>query len=216
MNWHPILYSTPMVQAILQGRKTMTRRIMKIQPNEDGVSYMKNAPLDWEQIYNDVWKPWKLETDEGEALSVLCPYGCPGDILWVRERFELFDRGTDDNGFDGYLRYVADQKEIRWPSHPLSPCIKPSIHMPKAACRLFLKIKSIKVERLHDISQADAIAEGVERLYNTTSLVYKNYMFKDDVVDAKNSFKSLWQKINGIESWQQNPWVWVIKFEKID
>ncbi len=81
-----------MVKELLAGRKTMTRRSMKVQPNENGVSFMPNAPLDWESIYKEEWKPWKFDTEEGETVCLHCPYGEVRDLLWARETFQ---KGTD-------------------------------------------------------------------------------------------------------------------------
>lgn len=230
MNIKQILFSTPMVQANLDGSKTQTRRVVKPQPNESGISYMKNPPLDWEQVYKTEWKPWKLETDEGETIALDCPYGQVGDILWVREKFcptgsnELLHNETRKPFF-----YAADiiekdfaysvMKDYGWK-------MKPSIHMPKAACRIFLKITNVRVERLQDISEEDAKAEGVK--LHKSGNHYLNY-FEDkhrvtqfiySCKTAKDSFASLWRIINGFRdepfAWHKNPWVWVIEFERIN
>lgn len=135
----PILFSTPMVQAILAGRKTMTRRIIKPQPGTD-VSYMANEPLDW----IGQWYPWKWDTEEGESISKHCPFGQIGDLLWVREAWaNCYNLLT--NPFETFFLYKADgtANVHRW---------KPSIHMPKAAARIWLEVTNIRVERLQDIS----------------------------------------------------------------
>ena len=98
----PILFSTPMVQAILAGRKTMTRRIIKPQPGTD-VSYMANEPLDWV----GQWYPWKWDTEEGETIQKNCPYGQPGDLLWVRETFRKYYH-VDENGYNHYDKEIID------------------------------------------------------------------------------------------------------------
>lgn len=214
----PILFSTPMVQAILKGRKTQTRRVMKPQPDENGVSYMPNAPLYWEETYREEWKPWKWDTEQGESFSKFCPYGQPGDILWVRESCA---RGL----FDEFYYKADGANYVKW---------KPSIHMPKAACRIFLKIKSIRVERLQDISPGDAMDEGLEYCnvdmdaFEGGEFVadYKNYTWRDDesyedyffpsFANPIDSFRTLWQSINGTESWNANPWVWVVTFKRCE
>ncbi|MDO8997221.1 MAG: hypothetical protein Q7U77_11390 [Sediminibacterium sp.] len=182
MKYIPILFSTAMVQAIIEGRKSMTRRVVKPQPSETGVS-----------AFND-----------GEHPQMKCPYGQVGDILWVRESFISgyeCDEGSFNTDEDGeyipVLKYKADRESFDWyDGNSDFPCEKipwkPSIHMPKSACRIFLKITNVRVERLQDISEEDAIAEGIA------------------------SFKSLWQSINGEKSWDDNPWVWVIEFERIE
>lgn len=212
MKFHPILFSTEMVKAILEGRKTMTRRVVKPQPDpeSDGIDYMPCAPsLEWEQYYNEIWKPWKWDTAEGESISSFCPYGEVGDVLWVRESF------TQRNGSVGFSKYVYKagtiDKKIKF---------KPSIHMPKAACRIFLEIISIRVERLQEINHHAAIFEGVEyRHIKDQGLGYKVYgcgTNDQQTASPVFSFKTLWQTINGEESWQSNPWVWVIGFRRIN
>lgn len=233
----PILFSTPMVQAILDGRKTMTRRIVKPQPDpeSDGIEYIPVAPsLDWEQHYNEIWKPFHWETSEGESISSFCPYGQPGDVLWVRESFisgcEMEDGyfKHDEHGntitktwykADGDLNqwYTGDSdfpvENIPW---------KPSIHMPKSACRIFLEVASVRVERLQDISIDDAVKEGIEPITHPPYNDVKKWgwRFKDYIGNSVclpvASFQTLWQSINGPASWDANPWVWVVEFKRID
>lgn len=178
--FHPILFSTPMVQAIREGRKTMTRRTAK------GVKYTVNQ----------------------------CPYGKVGDVLWVRET-STQESITDEAPFKTI--YKADVGE----NYPMgSNKWKPSIFMPKSACRIFLEITDIKIERLQDISEEDAKAEGVETKKGSWGTVhfidYTSNVRGSGFDWAKQSFKTLWQKINGSESWEENPFVWVIKFKQID
>jgi len=191
-----ILFSTPMVQAIYAGHKTMTRRIIK-----------DKTALSW------------LDPDCGfdpafVALreNHLCKFGFIGDRLWVRETFAFHGR-PDISGVK-YI-YKADK------STSISTIIpwKPSIHMPREASRITLEIINIRVERLHDISEEDAKAEGVEK----TEFGYKNYDnsypvsdFIGGETDALRSFQSLWRTIYGKESWENNPWVWVIEFKQIN
>ena len=140
---------------------------------------------------------------------MFCRYGKVGDVLWVRESFYL----PVSELFKGNYFYKALVNQIwlfKW---------KPSIHMPKKAARLFLRIKDIRVERLWDISEEDSKKEGV--LFSTIHGIveYKNYMSKIGEtfpVFAKLSFMSLWESINGNASLELNPWVWVIEFEKIE
>ena len=203
MKFIPILFSTPMVQAILKGRKTMTRRKIKLYKADE---YPLRQTSQWMQENNT------------------CPYGKVGDVLWVRETFCL-------NVFENnpYL-YKADDNDgendyLRW---------KPSLFMPKAACRIFLVITDIRVERLQHISKEDAKKEGIEftiadkekfRCRATGMKLYRDYERKDNSLtnypcngfeNAIVSFETLWQSINGKESWEANPWVWVIVFERIE
>lgn len=207
MKQHPILFSTPMVQAILNGQKTITRRIVK------------GTALEW--LKPELFVP-DYVTDPNNNL---CDYGYAGDTLWVRETWT-------ENGL-GYYRFKADWPEgkgaftgksvpekfrNRW---------KPSIHMPKKACRLHLEITALRIERLHDITEEDAINEGIQWYKDPSgSIRYRDYMadasgYGDPSVDypsvptPKHSFRTLWISINGKESWEANPWVWVITFKKI-
>ena len=182
--FRPILFSTPMVQAILENRKTMTRRVVKPQPES----------IDFYEDRN-VWFP--------EVSK--CPYEV-GDVLWVRETFYK----TIAEELKGAFFYKADIDKLSWTFK-----WKPSLFMPKEACRIFLEIKSIKVERLKDISREDARSEGIERdLVSGTK--YKNYVDGTSVYSEQGSFYSLWEKINGKESLTQNPFVFVYEFEQIE
>jgi len=205
MKEHPILFSGEMVKAILEGRKTQTRRIIKPQPDENGVIYMENPPvLDWEQIYNEEWKPYQYDTLEGESRAVYCPYGNVGDQLWVRETFSF-----RNECFRG-ICYRADSLDVpvetkaKW---------KPSIFMPRKASRIQLEIVNIRVERLNNISGVDCIAEGIDKE------LCKDYNHDNIFLDeeaAKEYYQELWEKINGKESWEKNSWTWVIEFKRIN
>ena len=190
----PILFSTPMVQAILEGRKTQTRRVVKPQPTnfvDDPLHYLWPVPC--------------IQCNLG-LESIKCPYGQPGDVLWVRETFCRLDYGA--------FLYKAsfDNTQKGW---------KPSIHMPKEACRLFLRVKSVRVERLQAISEQDAVAEGVyfyddREEHKGFKNTYEHYVDTEKVcIRPSGSFLTLWEKINGRESVNANPWVWVVEFERI-
>jgi len=184
---HPIIFSTPMVQAILEGRKTQTRRTVKF-------------PLTHPEYLLSIG-----ENNEPPPVS-FCKYGSVGDILWVRETWRHIHEGHYQ-WKASYPNKEGQAERQGW---------KPSIHMPKKACRLFLKITNIRVERLQDINEHDAESEGIELVEHNC---FKNY---DDsnpyqfIQDPIGSFRSLWQKINGLESWAANPWVWAISFEQIN
>jgi hypothetical protein len=194
MKERPILMSTPMVKALLEGRKTQTRRIVKFKYlPEIGGAYGETV-----MIYGKTGQHY-----------MPCPYGSIGDILWVRETWLIF------NGMYGYKAEVTSEeaKKYKW---------KPSIFMPKKACRLKLKITNIRVERLQEITEDDAIAEGIEwglhMILNRPR--FRNYYSypKDGGAwyhDPRDSYKSLWESINGKGSWEKNPWVWVIEFKRI-
>jgi len=188
MKQRPILFSTIMVQAILQGRKTQTRREVKPQPNiTDGrdIAFTLNK--------------WT--------------YGQPGDVLWVRETYFPVFKHIHAPLFQGQSKYMYKADEAFIGEHKW----KPSIHMPKAAARIWLQITNVRVERLHDISQEDAKAEGIERIsIDNIGYRWKDYEPTDSwYLFAVASFWSLWRKINGVDSYNANPWVWVIEFQPI-
>ena len=208
----PILFSAPMVRAILEGRKSQTRRIIKPQPD---------AVLDGEPY----WHIGGYRTRVGAKNPFFCPYGQPGDRLWVRETCRAEELPS---GLDG-VRYLADDCFIpienteaasdAWLSlaaygQRLSghhKCRKvPAIHMPRWASRITLEITGIRMERLQDISESDAMAEGWARRDDLTS---------DDEVHreaAREWFMDIWESINGPGSWCANPWVWVVEFRRIE
>jgi hypothetical protein len=189
----PILFSTPMVQAILDGRKTQTRRVMNPQPTHFDVKKI----VDW----NDVIYPM--------------PKYKVGDILWVRENWQSVN-GISANGEQIKYAYKADGGG--WGEYEITKW-KPSIFMPKEAARIFLRVMGIRAERLQDISEEDAVAEGIleiepEFLPNG----WKDYMVNTEIpfISPKMSFASLWKSINGEQSWEDNPYVWVIPFERVE
>lgn len=174
-----------MVRAILEGRKTQTRRIVK------GTRWLSEA-ID---VLNIEGSPsWTDGT--GWDSCVRCPYGAPGDRLWVRETWA--DMGWPPTGPQYAYRADPDSSDNdaqRW---------KPSIHMPRSASRITLEVLNVRVERLQDISEEDAKAEGV---------TLKGMSRYDG--EARDAFEALWCGINGAESWDANPWVWVIGFKVI-
>jgi hypothetical protein len=139
-------------------------------------------------------------------LDIGFPEHKKGDVLWVRETFWL-------DSFTGDFEYKADGK-----SYISSKGFwKPSIHMPKEAARIFLEVIDVRCERLQDISEVDAIAEGVERI-SVTPFVhrFKNYVDDEELEFAESSFRTLWESINGVKSWGENPFVWVYEFKQVD
>jgi hypothetical protein len=198
----PMLYSTEMVESIIEGLKTKTRRIVK----ENGEA--------WKWLEPGMFTPDFVANPDNH----LCPYGNPGDIIWVREMLY-------QNGELG-LEYVAGKETIDESIIPndygpyggsYSFRKIPSIHMPKWAARIWLEITDIKVERLHNISQQDAIAEGIAITWlrdDPFECLYKNYINDGQgSLMPCQSFRSLWKSINGDESFNANPWVWVISFK---
>lgn len=201
----PILFSGPMVRAILDGRKTQTRRVINPQPASAGTPgyWYPNVPLDG---YGKKRGRNLHYAHEGHLRKGLAEDFCrykPGDRLWVREGFRYkhashykgADRGAQyrANGEDHYLLGIA-----AW----ANPCWQPSIHMPRWASRITLEITGVRVERLQDISQDDAGAEGVQ---------YDHCEFDDNA----HAFMALWDSINAKRApWSSNPWVWVVEFKQ--
>lgn len=189
MKAHPIIFSAPMVRALLEGRKTQTRRIIKPQPS--GQLFPREGKT--------FWMPGGF-SDSSEPVD--CRYGGPGDLLWVRETWR--EDSPDDPEAAVYAATPPQKlpSGFRW---------KPSIHMPRWASRLTLRITDVRVQRLQDISESDAIAEGLI----TTGA---EYSFGDGFakwVEPKSAYAHLWNVINGRDSWALNSWIWALSFEVI-
>lgn len=205
----PIIFSAPMVRAILEGRKTQTRRIVKPQPNplmlKDGVELECRTMLDGEFRVNHA-----LCCSDGlPAYQYLCPYGQAGDRLWVRETwardsedgalFYRADLGQGGEADDWERNRIEGAPNYRW---------RPSMFMPRWASRILLEITDVRLERVKDITGMDAKCEGApvpdHAVANGTHLAW-----------ARGWFRLLWGEINGADSWDANPWVWVIEFKRV-
>lgn len=212
----PILFSGPMVRALLDGTKTQTRR--KVNFGNWAPWMPEKAADQWQVKDNTVY-----DGNGVECGTLKCPYGQVGDILWVRETL-YYDDHTPCWG------YQADNEELHCEYVGiLEKTYKvaiPSIHMPYIACRLFLEIKTIRVERLQDIPESDAIAEGLERWASPLHPNTWEYLDYDDPKNSRQggigfvqpvtSYMTLWECIHGRGSWKQNPYVWVIEYKVID
>lgn len=212
MKEHPILFSAPMVRAILEGRKTQTRRIVKPQPWGDGeyrTAPQGCAKVRWVEEAQEWWfTPADVEDYDPSPYSYMaktCPYGVVGDHLWVRETWAHFNLWVPGPSGFGKICYRADG-DLRGASGPQGKPDRwrPSIHMPRWACRITLEVTDVRVERLQDISEEDARAEGV---------MLKGTSRYDG--EARDAFEALWCSINGAESWDANPWCWCISFKVI-
>jgi len=236
MKERPILFRGEMVRAILDGRKTMTRRVVKTNNH--------SANLD---TYFMDGEPSVLGMQFTDGTKVKCPYGKVGDRLWVRETWGLrpyaveaigrkitnplsqflwegsdFSRPIATKEFiDNHIltwgvewewkaAYAGDFSSVHW---------RPSTRMPRWASRLTLEITGVRVERLQDISDADALSEGVERLINEDGFIDYHPQWGKVIkaMDAASSFRSLWDSINAAHGlgWDTNPWVWVITFNMV-
>lgn len=222
----PILFSGPMVRALLAGNKTQTRRA--VNPRKWGRDlvhlYADAVEMNPEQTYYTADKDepgnwgWEniIETDPVTLTDMIhygyVPYGKPGDLLWVRETFGYVSPDEHVRPHrECRVEYRADLPDDvtdqpgEWPvdaarHDPDAPKWRPSIHMPRSASRITLEITNVRVERLHNINDADALAEGVD------------VVFYGESFTPRSTFMVLWSKINGIESWDANPFVWVIEF----
>ncbi|MBU0938494.1 MAG: hypothetical protein KJ715_06030 [Gammaproteobacteria bacterium] len=215
----PILFSAPMVRAILEGRKTVTRRAMKCQPDADASITVESYNVavtnrrGYQEAGPEIFGAWWRDGESG----CKCPYGKPGDRLWVRETFiDLRGTGVEHRPDpDGPLQRYAYAADCRPGSHSdearkdFGLKYKPSIHMPRAACRILLEITEVRVERLQDISRADIRAEGLQCPPELASDdVSPNYR---DWYPA--AWRELWESTGG--NWNTNPWVWVVEFKRV-
>ena len=212
MKTKPILFSTPMVQALLAGRKTITRRVKGLaKVNENPANwYFQSLVLHASGRYT--FAPLDVPTnliDESCIFFAKLPYAV-GDILWVRETT------VQSELFRTIYAYKANYTEEQLKTKPACVKWKPSIFMPKEAARIFLKVTDIKVERLQYISEEDAIAEGIECLGENKTFKWKDYIAYGGWCNPIISFSTLWISINGIESWDSNPWVIAYTFERIE
>lgn len=204
----PIIFNSDMVRAILEGRKTMTRRPIKSQP------LFKESSLS------------DFCTKHGRSLNKCCPYGNVGDRLWVRETTEIDEDASDSVCLS---RYSADKSPVlysgcddeefngtvaHWDYHR---DVRPSIHMPRWASRITLEITNVRVERVQEITEADAMAEGVELIESEREVGFKDYQNEGgNYIQSKHSFRSLWDSIYSEKyPWKSNPWVWVIELRRV-
>lgn len=226
MKERPILFSGQMVRAILEGRKTQTRRIIK--PNRGGVIVGMVGPgIAMEQI------------NEFEFSTVVSPYGQLGDRLWVRETWRVsknhdgtkpanlpFDRGLSVAYSAGGMMcrdevggpYASHPNDDLWSAEWMGKS-RPSIHMPRLASRILLEVTGVRVERLQDISETDAKAEGADCLITANctdkSRALLDMPLMEDANPYRNGYALLWESINGDGSWDANPWVWVVEFKQV-
>ena len=211
MTERPILFSAPMVSAILAGRKTQTRRIVK-------------PPIGWSSghVHSSANGEWGLYLDRPHAGPYQhigkCPFGVPGNHLWVREawapsEYSYEDRSVSDLPLNCQIAYLADGKLS-------GDRYRTSTHMPRWASRITLEITGVRVERLQEISYADAEAEGIEFSESSEQArEWREYSADDWTSCPIDSFASLWGKIHaddGPNGWAGNPWVWVIEFRRLE
>jgi hypothetical protein len=219
MKERPILFSAPMVRALLDGSKSQTRRIVKPDPGPywNPVVGIYNPVVIKNGGYEAPGPEIFGASDENQGYK--CPYGQPGDRLWVRETF-LPDPSCDDDAWDDHTDTYHSWSGCGSKISGLPPALRnpdnciykanwvgsdlvwrPSIHMPRWASRILLELVAVRVERLQDISHEDAEAEGVK--CNMSALTFRDH------------YENLWEQINGADSWSANPWVWVVEFKRV-
>lgn len=209
MKESPIIFNGPMVRAILAGTKTQTRRIVKPWEPRPGSNAV---PADVSYL------------PDFTCYRATCPYGRPGDRLWVRETWsnDFANHYPHDVVWyaadDGRRHDIEIRNGVRGIYSPESGAFvpfrwKPSIHMPRSACRLILEIVRVRVERLQAISEAEARAEGIHQ--QSTTGWFSVAGTGGAGTTARAAFALLWQSINGPDAWEANPWVWVVEFRRI-
>lgn len=217
MKERPILFSADMMHAILAGRKTQTRRVVKDPFDKKGgqfcVEYADNDPNMLVHVHDP-----KCGGYCNYACHYPCPYGQPGDRLWVRERWAV-DMSFDDlpprmlpvRGMPVFYHASAQNFDYKW---------RPSIHMPRWASRITLEVTDVRVQRLQEISEEDALAEGVETVGRDPdgAVLYWDYFLDDYAWSAGESFISLWHTLHGFKgpnAGSFNPWVWAVSFKVV-
>lgn len=220
MKERPILFSAPMVRAILDGTKTQTRRVVKVDTTLGRPSFLaRRNGRKYARVY-------MLDTDHDvRDIPEACPYGKPSDCLWVRETWMdlrgtgVEHRPTPDSALQRYA-YAANTPPgscgdearkaygLKW---------RPSIHMPRAVSRIKLEITGVRIERLQDISEADAIAEGCTQNHNGYYWGGPHAVSGlKQMATSMFAYQDLWESINGPGSWDANPWVWVLEFKRLE
>lgn len=195
MKERPILFSGPMVRAILDGHKTQTRRVVDLR------EFQQTDTRGYDFCFRDREMRWH-DYRMADLIRSKCPYGAPGDRLWVREKWCYYGgREYEYQRERSAVVYAAAPDSQHRHNHDW----RPSIHMPRWASRLTLEVVSVRVERLNEISRGDAMSEGCP---------FPN-MAKGP--DPRDWFRELWDSINAAKHpWSSNRWVWVVEFKRID
>lgn len=220
-----MIFNAEVVRAILDGRKTQTRRVVKFKPREPGLNLNFSGLKLGHYRTGDASSGYVLASRgamgcwNDKTFPAHCPYGQPGDRIWVRETWAEAGAGAPDLKLyranypahvHSHYENVPPAEDIRW---------TPSIHMPRWASRILLEITDVRVERLNSISEEDCWAEGIEAvdgLFENTEIIDMALKIGCCFEDSKPMFALLWQSIYGADSWQANPWVWVIEFKRIE
>jgi hypothetical protein len=208
----PILFTGPMVRALLAGIKTQTRRMVKPSVKGCTVGAISSG---------NVVEPVNVDEDGGPWDAIRCPYGASGDRLWVREKFREIWIEPDMHKI--HLHYAADGHDAiplhdgdgfqEWNKDGSEKFIpwRPSIHMPRKLSRIDLEITDVRVQRLQEISQDDAVAEGCDDISDMKPLPGRVFY----AGGPRDAYRVLWEEINGKGTWDANPWVWALSFKNV-
>jgi len=205
----PIAFSTPMVEAIVEKRKTMTRRIVTPQPDRRGILQSRD-----------------LSYEDWEGRPIKLPYGNEGDLLWVREEHQIWQKGEywmckfrDGHVMIKYVSEISEKVNANLLKRKTLGQWQRGRFLPKEFARIWLERTETVVERLQAITFKDAVSEGIE-MVDKEDEGYKIYGLADNITSnttyAPDSFKSLWESINGEGSWKVDPWVWVVGFKVVE
>ncbi|HFD3847239.1 ASCH domain-containing protein [Serratia marcescens] len=231
MKERQVIFNGEMVRAILGGRKTQTRRVMAAQPESNQFGLLRiTDSTKRSDIGKYHWAESNATGTHQRSALFSCPFGQVGDRLWVRETWQgplvdeehLDDYRANADKFQApeFCEYAADggaRPEFCDLDDNVRQGWRPSIHMPRWASRITLEITAVRVERLNDISEEDAKAEGVKPAGDMLPDYPDTFLTpKGDFATAKVAFQRLWQSIYGVDSWNANPWVWVIEFKRVE
>jgi len=219
----PILFSGEMVRAILAGTKTQTRRLVRVDDtpitSKDVAANKRQLgiPSDARNVRFTAGVYLKCDAPAGSmtvSARVECPYGEPGDRLWVRETHALNVPGCEQQRG---VSYRADHQDPKGDGPANQMTWRPSIHMPRWASRITLEVTGVRVERLQAITAEDAKAEGVTvPRCSCEACSHTSAICPADATSYVEGFRDLWCKINGPESWKANPWVWAVGFRRVE
>ena len=224
----PIIFSGQMVKAILEGRKTQTRRVIKPQPERQGeCGYAMDHVPAWywtSPRFDSGFGVHYLHTNEDAAKRLMvtaCPYGQPGGLLWVRETFAT---GPGNHAWGSLIYRASFGAPMKPICEGYTPW-RPSIHMPRCASRITLEVTGVRVERVQEISEEDAIEEGIcqrpvtiDDPKGSRDLFWNFETNKMELDDAVESFATLWDSLNKKRGhgWDVNPWCWCISFKRVE